>query len=85
MSGTTEITPSKIEHLVDTDLDPKTGKCSYHYNYLLYTFDHPLGPIRARSYLDTPKEVTILKSPSEANLDQILDYLHARYRKLKRR
>ena len=76
--------PTKIEHLIDTDLDPKTGRASYHYNYLIYTFDTPAGPITARSYLDTPKEVTLLKAPSGADISPIIDYLKARYLKVKR-
>ena len=76
--------PPTIEHLIDTDLDPKTGRCSYHYNYLLYTFETPNGQITARSYLDTPKEVTLLKTPADANITPALDYLKARYLKVKR-
>lgn len=75
----------QIQHLIDTDLDPKTGRATYHYNYLLYTFDQPGGQVTARAYLDTPKEVTILKAPPGTNLDPVLDYLGARYKKIKRR
>lgn len=86
MTESSEILPTKIEHLVDAEIDPRTGLFLYHYNYLVYTFAHPLGLVTARSYLDTPREVSILKAPSVEDfgreLDGIIRYLRARYSKL---
>lgn len=88
MNGTTEQLPSKVEHLVDTDLDPTTGKCSYFNNYLLYTFDHSGAQITARSYMDDTSEVSILQCPTdidiESELGGILAYLRLRYPSVKR-
>ncbi len=88
MNVTEEQIPSKIEHLVDTDLDPKTGECSYYYNYLLYTFEHQGAPVTARSYLDETSEVSILQCPSgidiEYELSGILTYLRLRYSSVSR-
>ena len=78
-----ETMPISITHEVDTDLDELTGECSFHYNFLLYTFSHLAGPIVARSYLDTSSEVNImlpLDLPSDdPALTGILRYLRARY------
>lgn len=83
-----EVVPIRIDHLVDTDLDVRTGEVSYHYNYLLYTFEHHLGVVTARSYLDDPEEISILKAPSvgdvESELAGIIRYLRTRYTRLKR-
>ena len=80
--------PSKVEHLIDTDLDPKTGECSFFYNYLLYTFEHADTPITARSYVDDISEVSILQCPTgidiESELSGILTYLRLRYKSIKR-
>lgn len=83
MSTPNEQQPRKIEHFVDTDRDPTTNEYSYFYNYLLYTFEHSNGVVTARSYLDTPSEVSILKCPIENDLEEkltgILTYLKLRY------
>lgn len=75
-------------HLVDTDLDPKTGECSLFYNYLLYTFEHSGTEITARSYMDDASEVSILQCPTdidiESELGGILAYLRLRYPSIKR-
>ncbi len=88
MNGFSEQLPSKVEHLVDTDLDPKTGECSHFYNYLLYTFEHTGTLITARSYVDNVSEVSILQSPAdidiESELSGILAYLRLRYPTVKR-
>lgn len=88
MNSPIEQLPSKVEHLVDTDLDPKTGKCSYFYNYLLYTFEHKGAQITARSYVDDASEVSILQCPTDiendSELSGILDYLRLRYPTVKR-
>ena len=88
MKNSVEQSPSKIEHLVDTDLDPKTGECSYFYNYLLYTFDYAGAEITARCYLHNVSEVFILKCPTgvdvERELDGILVYLRLRYSSVRR-
>ena len=65
VNGLSEQLPSKIEHLVDTDLDPKSGECSYFYNYLLYTFKHMDTLITARSYMDDVSEVSFLQCPAD--------------------
>ncbi len=54
-----EVVPIRIDHLVDTDLDVRTGEVSYHYNYLLYTFEHHLGVVTARDL--PPMNWSILK------------------------
>jgi len=78
-----EHSPRKIEHIVDTDFDPRTGEFSFFYNYLLYTFDHPAGTVTARSYLDTASEVSLLRRPETTGSDRefagILAYLRRRY------
>lgn len=83
MNSSHEQSPSKIEHRVDTDLDPKTGECSYFYNYFLYTFDCAGNQITARSYLDDVSTVSILQCPTgidtERELNGILAYLRLRY------
>lgn len=88
MKSSVEQLPRKIEHLVDTDLDPKTGECSYFYNYLLYTFDYAGAQITARSYLHDVSEVSILQCPTlidiERELDGILVYLRLRYPSVRR-
>ena len=88
MNGPSEQLPSKVEHLVDTDFDPKTGECSYFYNYLLYTFEHTDTQITARSYMDDISEVSILQCPTdidiESELSGILAYLRLRYPLVKR-
>lgn len=88
MNGSSEHLPIKVEHLVDTDCDPKTGECSYFYNYLLYTFEHTGTQITARSYLDDASEVSILQCPTEIDIESelggILAYLRLRYPKVKR-
>lgn len=88
MNDPREQLPSKVEHLVDTDLDPKTGKCSYFYNYLLYTFEHPGTQVTARTYMDDAAEVSILQCPEdidiESELGGILAYLRLRYSTVKR-
>ena len=88
MNVTAEQIPIKIEHLVDTDLDPKTGECSHYYNYLLYTFEYQGAPVTARSYLDDTSEVSILQCPSdidiECELSGILTYLRLRYASVSR-
>jgi len=88
VNGPSEQCPSKVEHLVDTDLDPKTGECSYFYNYLLYTFEHTGKQITARSYMDDASEVSILQCPAdidiESELSGILAYLRLRYPTVKR-
>ena len=75
--------PSKVEHLVDTDLNPKTGESSYYYNYLLYTFEYADTQVTARSYVDNISIVSILKCPTdidiESELSGILAYLRLRY------
>lgn len=80
--------PIKVEHLVDTDLDPKTGECSYFYNYFIYTFEHAGAQITARSYADDISEVSILQCPAgidiESELSGILAYLRLRYQSVKR-
>lgn len=88
MIGLSEQLPNKVEHLVDTDLDPKTGECSYFYNYLLYTFEHAGTLITARSYIDEVSEVSILQCPTdidiESELSGILTYLRLRFSTVKR-
>lgn len=88
VNGSKEQLPSKVEHFVDTDLDPKTGECSYFYNYLLYTFEHAGTHITARSYMDDISEVSILRYPDgidiESELSGILAYLRLRYPSVKR-
>ena len=88
MNGSSEQLPSKVDHFVDTDLDPKTGECSYFYNYLLYTFEHAGTLITARSYMDDVSEVSILQCPAdidiESELSGILAYLRLRYPTVKR-
>jgi len=82
-----EQSPCSIEHLVDTDWNPATGECSYHYNFFLYTFQHSDGIVTARSYLDTLSEVSILKCPMDCELEEklepILNYLKRRYKTVK--
>ena len=79
--------PSKLEHLIDADIDPKTGECSYFYNYLLYTFEHAGTKITARGYLDDISEVSILNCPPgidmASELSGILAYLRLRYSSVK--
>ena len=88
MTDDTETLPIQIDHIVDTDFDLENGDCSYRYNYLLYTFEHPLGIVTARSYLDTSGEVSFLKLPIAQNVDKdlvgILRYLRARYAVVKK-
>lgn len=88
MNGPSEQLPSKVEHLVDTDFDPKTGECSYFYNYLLYTFEHAGTQITARSYIDDASEVSILQCPTDVDIENelsgILAYLRLRYSSIKR-
>lgn len=88
MNGPSEQLPSKVEHLVDTDLHPKTGEYNYFYNYLLYTFEHKGTQITARSYLDNSFEVSILQCPSDIDIESeiggILTYLRLRYPSVKR-
>lgn len=88
MNGPIEQLPSKVEHLVDTDLDLRTGECSYFYNYLLYTFEHTGTQITARSYMEDVSEVSILQCPTDIDLESelsgILAYLRLRYPSIKR-
>ncbi|WP_166416733.1 hypothetical protein [Cochlodiniinecator piscidefendens] len=88
MKSFDEQPPSKIEHLIDTDLDPKTGECSYFYNYLLYTFEYAGTQITARSYLEDVSEVSVLQCPTgidiERELNGILIYLRLRYPSVRR-
>lgn len=88
MNDKAHLNPLKIEHFVETDLNTKTGECSFHYNYLLYTFKHPLGVVTARSYLDEPNKVSILKTPTVDNLEKdlasVIQYLRTRYSKLQK-
>ena len=83
-----ETTPRLIEHLIDTHRDEKTGHVEFHYNYLLYTFDHPSGPVTARCYLDTPDRVSLLQVPAttgfEDGLEGIIAYLDARFARVQR-
>ena len=87
MSDPNEQFPSKIEHLVDTDFDPKTGECEYYYNHLVYTFEHEGTQITARSYLDNIREVSILQCPNDIDIEKelsgILAYLRMRYETIK--
>ena len=80
--------PSKVEHLVDTDLDPRSGECSYFYNYLQYTFEHTGTQITARIYMDDASEVSILQCPDDIDIENelsgILAYLRLRYPTVKR-
>ena len=88
MNDPIEQLPSKVEHLVDTDLDPKTGECSYFYNYLLYTFEHNGTQVTARSYVGDASKVSILQCPNDieddSELGGILAYLRLRYPTVKR-
>lgn len=88
MDGPSEQLPSKVEHLVDTDLDPKTGECSYFYNYFLYTCEHTGTQITARSYIDDASEVSIMQCPTDIDIESeisgILAYLRLRYPTVKR-
>lgn len=88
MSSFSEQSPKKIEHFVDTDLNPKTGEFSYYYNYLVYTFEHADGAVTARSYLDEPSEVSIIQCPVTTNLEEelagILTFLRYRYQTIQR-
>ena len=79
--GMTRRAPVTIEHRVDTDFDPATGACSYHYNYLVYRFAHPLGRVTARSYLETPGEVSLLDQ-NRFNLTQVEKEFWSRLRAL---
>lgn len=83
-----ETPPMRIEHKVDTDLDERTGACSFHYNFLLYTFPHAEGPVIARCYLDRPSEVALLLSPGRRHEDPavagILRYLRIRFSRIAR-
>ncbi len=88
MRTLSEQLPRKIEHLVDTDLNPETGECSFYYNYLRYTFEHPEGDVIARSYLDNASEVSIHQCPVDDNIEDklagILYYLRLRYQSVTR-
>ena len=52
------ITPTLIEHRVDSGAHERTGEVLYHYNYLYYRFDAD-GEIWARSYLDEIDKVSL--------------------------
>lgn len=82
-----EQSPVRIEHCVDEAWDPKAGELEYYYNYLVYSFEHPLGEVRARSYLDTPHTVSIFMptvDDIERDFAGILRYFRTRYTTLKR-
>jgi hypothetical protein len=80
-----KVVPTRIEHQVDTDLLPGQKKCSYHYNFLLYTFELPGGEAVARAYLDTPNEVSLLRADIDGEeLEAVIEYLKWRYKKVLR-
>lgn len=88
VNGPREQLPSKVDHLVDTDLDPSSGECSYFYNYLQYTFECMGTQITARSYMDDASIVSILQCPDDIDIEKelsgILAYLRLRYPTVKR-
>lgn len=79
------ITPTLIEHRVDSGAHERTGEVLYHYNYLYYRFDAD-GEIRARSYLDEIDKVSLFL-PRGMDLEhpdakRVLGYLIRRFRRI---
>jgi hypothetical protein len=82
------ITPTTIVHDVDEALNPDNRYVSHYYNYIDYFFKVQGGVIRARTYLDRIKKVTIYL-PEGMELEhsdalRVLQYLVRRYSEIRR-
>ncbi len=80
------IFPTRIDHRIDEGHDAITGDGLYHYNYLVYDFDHPAGAILARSYLDEIESVALYWPQGVTEHDpiamKVIAFLSRRYAKL---
>lgn len=82
------IAPVSIVHDCDQAFD-EAGELEYEYNHLVYTFDLGGLPIKARSYLDTIGEVSLLGIPDSMDLSaegvqRVMHYLSRRYQVISR-
>lgn len=87
------IAPVRIRHQVD-EITADSGALEEHYNFIDYDFEQPGAYMRARTYLDEIKSVTVygpfdkphsIVAVNAPELEHaVLQYLKRRFRRVKR-
>lgn len=77
-----------IRHRVDALVEVETGDTVSRYDYFTYEFEHPLGLVRARAYVDFIREVSLFGLARDVDVEreyaEILYWLRLRFQRVQR-